>query len=719
MHFSSWFTQLQSQLLKNRHRSLLLLKGEENWAKNLLVEAGFFSVNVQEIAHSVNSRQVFSDNVNFPATITRQTYRRLLGTENHGLVFCDSQFDIEALAALSGTIAAGGVMVVVLNNSTDSLFIERLLSLLSFNTENYLLEQEIIAQGKLPDLAKSKTSEPVQLVTNVRSSSLISEQPLTYGNEEQVQAVAKIIKVLKGHRDRPLVLTADRGRGKSTALALACCQILNSANQAIRIVITAPNLSSLNVFFEQLHRGLPDGNLHKDKFIHSNGSVEFLAIDHLLESDTSPALVLVDEAAGLPVYLLEKLVTRYHRVVFSSTVHGYEGAGRGFTLKFYKTLDTLKPNWQKCSLHQPIRWAAHDPLESFIFKSCLLNAELADVSHVVNNFPDNKTKENAFEFKLFSGQQLLNNEALLAQIFATLVTAHYQTSPSDLKQLLDNEQIKTAAFLQGERVIAVAMLLTEGQCSVDEVQAVKTSQRRLKNQFLPQSLFTHCGIESAFNYRYLRVMRIAVHPQLQSKAIGGEFLAKISAYARHQGFDFIGASFGVNHSLLGFWLQGGFELARIGFSQDKASGENSALVLQGLNEKATALMQTITQLFYQQFDYLLTDEYQHLPAKLVWKILHASPEALLPLLTASDKKSVVDFSHKTRLYSSCVYALHRWLILHCQQKYSPEVLVLITRILQKKSIAAVCQQFGFTGKKALNTYLVDYVSKHSSEALIN
>ena len=43
---------------------------------------------------------------------------------------------------------------------------------------------------------------------------------------------------------------------------------------------------------------------------------------------------------------------------------------------FSKKLQNQKPNATKLHLNEPIRWAKNDPLEAFVFSSCLLNAGL-------------------------------------------------------------------------------------------------------------------------------------------------------------------------------------------------------------------------------------------------------------------------------------------------------------------------------------------------------
>ncbi len=54
----------------------------------------------------------------------------------------------------------------------------------------------------------------------------------------------------------------------------------------------------------------------------------FMAPDALLASTTEADWLIVDEAAAIPGPLLEKLVSRFPRVLLTTTVQGYEGTGR-------------------------------------------------------------------------------------------------------------------------------------------------------------------------------------------------------------------------------------------------------------------------------------------------------------------------------------------------------------------------------------------------------
>lgn len=56
----------------------------------------------------------------------------------------------------------------------------------------------------------------------------------------------------------------------------------------------------------------------------------FMAPDALLASGARADWLVVDEAAAIPAPLLLQLVSRFPRILLTTTVQGYEGTGRGF-----------------------------------------------------------------------------------------------------------------------------------------------------------------------------------------------------------------------------------------------------------------------------------------------------------------------------------------------------------------------------------------------------
>ena len=168
-------------------------------------------------------------------------------------------------------------------------------------------------------------------------------------------------------------------RGKSAALGIAAASLFKSGLD--QIVVTGPSLLSTEQVFQHSAALLEEASLSRGILEWQGRQLRFVAPDELTQAMESEKvecdLMLVDEAATLPVPLLETLLRQHSRIVFSSTVHGYEGTGRGFAIRFRKVLDRITPKWRTLHLQQAIRWSERDPLEHLIFSSLLLDARPA------------------------------------------------------------------------------------------------------------------------------------------------------------------------------------------------------------------------------------------------------------------------------------------------------------------------------------------------------
>jgi len=706
-----WFEEAHQFLLTIGQRRLVILSGSLAWS-NSIATSLLDRFNDKYSGGKELRWQAWGSDFSIEQPSVIRNFRHHLGTENDLIFYADPDFHADAFAALSGTLVAGGIMLWFCPeanckekrpNVANEAFIERIWNK-ALTDENVFF---LSPGSSLPQLPLSISAEcsPLNIVPDDKFA-IKGCRTL-----EQQSAVAAILKVVTGHRRRPLVLTADRGRGKSTALALAVLNIMLNAKQPQNIVITAPNQQALAVFFKQLQLNCEQGVYHQHTFSYLSHSVRFIAVDQLIKRRLETTVLLIDEAAGIPVYLLSQLTDNYARIVFSSTLHGYEGAGRGFTVKFLPQLKSMCPNFKQLHINQPIRWSANDRLESFIFNSFLLaaNNEISVESiTAINNC------HTSCAVKEIKQQQLLANEALLVQIFAVLVTAHYQTSPSDLKLLLNNPQVKLFASFYEKQVVAVALCLVEGLASTEQVEQVSRSEKRLKDQFLPQSLYLHNGIENAFDYRYLRIMRIAVHPSVQSHGLGSTLLNSIKYYAEQENFDILGSSFGATSKLMSFWFNAGYQIARIGSTCDHASGEHSALLLQSLNAPAKMQVEVISSEFYESLNFYLSEQFQHLSPSLVAKIITGWPKSSLPVVTEKVVKSVYDYIDKKRLYQTCLFNLNLWLLRYISQNDCEAENFLVARILQRWDTEAICCEYGFTGKKQL-----EELTRKQFELLLN
>jgi tRNA(Met) cytidine acetyltransferase len=292
----------------------------------------------------------------------------------------------------------------------------------------------------------------------------------------------------------------------------------------------------------------------------------------------------VDEAATIPLPLLLQMQEQYSRVIYSTTVQGYEGSGRGFILKFKKLLQEQHSNLQVLHLNKPVRWDDDDILEDLLKKSLLLGQSISSNTSTLFN------SEITVNHRVLSPDELLNNEVLLQKVFLLLVNAHYQTRPSDLRQLLDAPNISIHILEQNHEILAVALLSREGGFDAEMTQLVFEGKRRPQGHLLPQTLTWHSKISRAAELTGERVMRIAVADECQGQGLGKRLVQYLIQYAQQQKVDYIGVSYASTPELLQFWGQLGFELIRKGFKRDKASGSYAAVQVLKLSTRAQQVL---------------------------------------------------------------------------------------------------------------------------------
>ncbi|WP_169302998.1 GNAT family N-acetyltransferase [Thalassotalea mangrovi] len=673
--------------------------------------------------------------------INAQQYRSQLGQENRLLVIDARQgFNPDAIAALSGTIIGGGVVVVIIDTqiTADSISLTHFIGGIE-NRSNCLALNLTSANEKsewLAPLTRMLTFHDV--ASDLRSLPDLSDGAV---NQAQQEVVAGIVKVASGKRDRPMVLTADRGRGKTTALALASRYYLqqhSTSAQLIKIVITAPTPQAVATYFRHLQdsEGWQVNGLAAQFAGHQ---VKFMPLEQLIEEKQDCHLLLVDEAAGIPIPQLLSLSKQYHRLVFASTVHGYEGAGRGFTHKFLPYLRATYPGTRLAQLREPVRWSVNDELEQLLFERFFLNASLAELPSVAS-LPITAQQ---LRYRWGHGRDLLDDEQLFSQVIALLVSAHYQTKPSDLKLILDDPNLVlglqfselSTAEQQAERsdttgnnhlLVGVVLLLFEGGLAPELVEKISRGERRIPGHFTPQSLLTQANADWAFAYTYGRIVRIAVHPDLQNQGLGQQLLSASEQYAIERDINGLSTSFGVNSTLFNFWYQAGFQIARLGFSRDKASGEHSVLMLKALTPGLRSQAKRLQQQWRENLPGYLSDEFKTLPASLMAMMLSASSDqqnlgvAGERDIDADNLQQLQRFIDGSRQYSYCVPALHKLLMSLAKNDYSyvkniasqdePERhphSLLLAKVLQKVSVTELVKRGGVSGQKALLQQLKD------------
>ncbi len=622
---------------------------------------------------------------------------QFLGQERK-LVIVDSHdgFSADALGAGSGTLIGGGLMLLLtpalaewstsnyanLYCREPSRFIRHLVLCIQQDPALLLLQEPDIIRS--PDYQYSPP-RPVSYPDPFRST-------------DQRQAVETIMRLAGGHRHRPLVITSDRGRGKSASLGIAAARLLQQPDY--RIVVCAPRPAACNSLFEVAFALLPQAVRRPNRLEYNGGYVQFMAVDALLEQLPDINLLLIDEAAGLPVPILQRLLQHYSRIVFATTVHGYEGTGRGFALKFYRVLDQQTPDWHLQQLTQPIRWNNGDPLERFVYQALVLDAS-----------PDNAIDAKSIRFAdvgfvRVDRDALVQAPEMLKQLFGLLVLAHYRTRPDDLYRLLDSPDIRLYALLYESRPLAVGVVSVEGKFDPQTSEAIYLGRRRPQGHLLAQTLAFHVGVPDAARYRYARIMRLGVHPRLQRRGLGSHLLQQILDHLDGETVDAVGASFAASDELLRFWQHAGMLPVRMGLTREHTSGAHAAVVLKPLSADGKSVFARARDRFNRHLPSLLADPLRDLDTELVSQLLAGTPSARDETLSEADHQDIRSFIYGQRGYEVCAWPIEKL----TRQLFADPVRsaclspatrkLLNLRVLQKHNWKVVIAELQLEGKKS-------------------
>jgi len=648
-----------------RHRQVYILTGSETWQKKVL--KNILSKN------KLDSLWVAGNEVTNIPFVSFKKSQSYLGKEKKIVVFdANKDFHPDSFAAISGIVVGGGLFVLLLpeverwNTVYASLFGQRMIESIKTATSLKIINE---------------SEEEYKLSLNEEKQESYQSVNTPFLTEDQKQAVLNMERRILGGLNEPTVLLADRGRGKSAALGLLAARLLKSGIK--NIAITAPRLRATDIFFKHVANTFPDAEFSRGKIIVGHGSINFYSPDELISENIDVDLLLIDEAAAIPIPLLSSFLIKYKQCIFSTTVHGYEGTGRGFSLKFFKILDRESPNWLKLSMTAPIRWADNDPLEKWMFHLLCLDADVVSIDSL------GKIEFNNLKYCLLRKQQLYDSNDLLNEVFSLLVLAHYRTSPSDLKALLDNDDVSVYVTLYNHHVIAVALVSREGSFSQLLATDIYRGKRRPKGHLLAQALTYHCGIENAATLDYARVMRIAVHPKVQNKYIGSTLLQFIIDNEKLQGRDGVGTSFGMNSELLTFWARLDFNLVRIGFTREQTSGEHAAIMLLGLTDRGEDISKEAIDRFNGQSRFWFEDILKDIPLKLKDEYLEHSNDSLA--LSEFDIKDLQSFCDYSRNYELCIAAINKLVMIKNDSNIKDSELInnKIVKKLSWKNISVI------------------------------
>ncbi len=452
--------------------------------------------------------------------------------------------------------------------------------------------------------ANARFPAPVYRATRTRDQhdavavlEAVAPSPLEGENGDQVDAPGP----------RAAVVEADRGRGKSSAAGLAVGAVVAAGGE---VVVTAPDRANarevlargreaVDALDADAHAGDGPGETEGPDPLRSasGGSLQYRSPAEAVDSAAEADLLVVDEAAAIPVDRLAETLDA-DRVVYATTVHGYEGTGRGFAVRFRDRLTDAAHEVHEIRMDEPVRYAPGDPVERWAFDALLLDAR-PPVTPAVTD----ATAETV-AYRQVDRDALVADPARLREVVGLLARAHYRTEPNDLARLLDAPNVTVRTLVTApddgrEHVVSVALLAREGGLSAER-RARMYEGERVRGHMVPDVLTSQLRDPDAGDPVGLRVLRIATHHAVRSRGLGSRLLDAVrgefgpgdasdteatvdrDSPGAPATVDYLGVGFGATPRLLSFWTSNGFRTVHLSLSRNDRSGEHSAVMIAGL-----------------------------------------------------------------------------------------------------------------------------------------
>ncbi|XP_018112865.1 RNA cytidine acetyltransferase [Xenopus laevis] len=397
---------------------------------------------------------------------------------------------------------------------------------------------------------------------------------------DQAKAVLKFIEAVSEKTLRSTVtLTAARGRGKSAALGLAIAGAV--AFGYSNIFITSPSPDNLHTLFEFIFKGFDalQYQEHMDYEIIQSLNPEFekavvrvnvfkehrQTIQYIHPADAvklgQAELVVIDEAAAIPLPLVKKLMGPY-LVFMASTINGYEGTGRSLSLKLIQQLRQQSADSQvtltaenkstasnklvsartlhEVTLQESIRYAPGDHVEKWL--NDMLCLDCMNISRIISGCPLPETCELYYINRdtLFCYHKA--SESFLQRLVALYVASHYKNSPNDLQMMSDAPAHHLFCLLPPvpptqnslPEVLAVVQVCLEGEISRQSILSSLSRGKKASGDLIPWTVSEQFQDPDFGSLSGGRVVRIAVHPDYQGMGYGSRALRLVQMYYEGQ-----------------------------------------------------------------------------------------------------------------------------------------------------------------------------------------
>ncbi|MGR3807503.1 tRNA(Met) cytidine acetyltransferase TmcA [Pasteurella testudinis] len=602
-------------------RQALILSGDDVWLQQQLT--AFFALNPHKSAVycAAQPPEILPLNCSF---YTFAHAKNLLGQEwdcavydcrQHGVL----NLDLAALAIVAATIKAGGVLLILLPEEWqtkvdfDSLRWNGAAQAM-MPRHFYTWWQSAVEQHQIPIYRQTEINPPLPQI----SSELWQLPPTALLQQQQV-----LRQILTAQAELYL-LTANRGRGKSALAGM----LADKLGEQSTVFLTAPNQSAVRTLYQH--------SRHKPHFIAPD---DLIARLHENPQPFANSWLIIDEAAMIPLEMLATICRSFKHILLTTTIHGYEGTGRGFELKFKQLTDRT---CQLLHLQQPLRYAEHDPLESWIDDLLLLNNEM----NTINNQIGNLTSAEMPQVELVADPQQIR------RFYRLLALAHYRTSPLDLRRLLDAQGQRFWLLKQKSEIIGGIWALAEG-CMADSdlIEQIWRGERRPSGNLVAQALCFQADLPQACALHSLRISRIALLPHLQRQGFGKQLLQRLLDDCRLE-LDFISVSFGYSDGLADFWQKCGFQLIHVSSGKEASSGCYSTMALYPLSSQGKQFCQQARRRFLRNFPLAAHPLFTTLQRQIEFSEIDWQ-------LNADDLRQLYGFAHTNRTLVATYPALQR------------------------------------------------------------
>jgi N-acetyltransferase 10 len=391
-----------------------------------------------------------------------------------------------------------------------------------------------------------------------------------------------------------VTLTAARGRGKSAALGMAIAVAV--AHSYSNIFVTSPSPENLKTLFEFLFKSLTALGYeeHLDYNVHQSSNPEWKncivrvdifrnhrqTIQYIQPQDYKvlgqAELVVIDEAAAIPIKLVKDLIGPY-LVFMASTINGYEGTGRSLSLKLIAQLrelskrsvvssaaksqndasstkesSTMTPaTYQKPSLsrslkelklEEPIRYAEGDGVEKWLNGLLCLDVQTSSSNRSLQGCPHPSKCDLYFVNRdtLFSYHPA--SEVFLRRMMSLYVASHYKNLPNDLQLMSDSPSQQLYVLLPpiGEsggnlpEPLVVIQVALEGKISKPSVMASLSRGIKASGDLIPWTISQQFQDEDFPTLSGARIVRIATHPDYCRMGYGTRAIQILTSYFNGQ-----------------------------------------------------------------------------------------------------------------------------------------------------------------------------------------